>query len=320
MRTNPCRILALSVMGLACAASAVACGTDTRDGRTAGNPEATTPTSSALAGSFELPFGLIQPPGTVAIGRPAVFEHDLYEFKGVPVRAHSIRAAYRVTGADPVGVVRTWVDQLDGLALGQLSVRAAAESGSGPIERQPWIQVEGMTEYTGGPASDYVDLQLWVTGGDPILFVSIDRAGDLPPRDPTMVLDNAGHPPPPRSVVNDRDRIAGDELFEEQGDVMPLPAGTWSLMPTLPTRIGTGGSTSVIAAEEADAAVRALLDEAKGLDSLGDVTEPVVTETNGIRVVEAGFVITAGGWSFDVVAVRAPQDPYATVYVTSSAD
>jgi hypothetical protein len=31
-------------------------------------------------------------------------------------------------------------------------------------------------------------------------------------------------------------------------------------------------------------------------------------------------VISAGGWGFDVVAVRAPQDPYATLYVTSAAD
>lgn len=320
MRTNPCRALALSVVGLVCAAGAVACGTDTGGGGRAGNPEATTPRSSALAESFELPFGLTQPPGTVAIGRPAVFEHDLYEFRGVPVRARSMRAAYRVTDADPVGVVRTWADQLDGLALDQVSVRAAAESGSGPIERQPWIQVEGTTEYTSGRAGDYVDLELWVTGGDPILLVSIDRVGDLPSGGPMLVLDDAGHPPPPRSVVADRDRIAGDELFEEQGDVMHLPAGTWSLMPTLPTRSGTGGSTSVIAAEEADAAVRALLEEAKSLNSFGDVTEPVVTETNGTRVVEAGFVITAGGWSFEVVAVRAPLDPYATVYVTSGAD
>jgi hypothetical protein len=40
----------------------------------------------------------------------------------------------------------------------------------------------------------------------------------------------------------------------------------------------------------------------------------------GTQIVEAGFVISAGGWGFDVVAVRASQDPYATLYVTSAAD
>ena len=52
----------------------------------------------------------------------------------------------------------------------------------------------------------------------------------------------------------------------------------------------------------------------------GAVTGPEVMERDGARIVTASFVITAGGWGFDVVAVRAPGDPYATLYVTSSAD
>jgi hypothetical protein len=36
--------------------------------------------------------------------------------------------------------------------------------------------------------------------------------------------------------------------------------------------------------------------------------------------VRGGFVIMAGGWGFDVVAVEAPGDGGATVYVVSYAD
>jgi hypothetical protein len=78
--------------------------------------------------------------------------------------------------------------------------------------------------------------------------------------------------------------------------------------------------SSVIAAEDADAAVQALLVEAQAVGEDGAVTGPEVTERDGARIVTASFVITAGGWEFDVVAVQAPGDPYATLYVTSSAD
>lgn len=91
-------------------------------------------------------------------------------------------------------------------------------------------------------------------------------------------------------------------------------------MPTLPTFGGTGGSTSVIAAEDADAAVQALLDEAQTVGQDGEVTGPEVTERDGARIISASFVICCGGWDFDVVAVRGPSDPYATLYVTSAAD
>jgi hypothetical protein len=311
--------LTATVVSLVGALGPVACGTDDPEGPSAldeGPPTTTVPT---IAQSFDLPFGLIQPAGIVPIGRPAVFEHELYSYNGVPVRRRLLRAAYRVTDPDPVGVLRAWVERLDGLTLDRLSVRAAAQSGSGPVERQPWVQVDGSTDSTGGVGGDFVDLQLWVTGANQILLVSVDRASDLQPQVPT-VSDEAGQPSAPRSIVDDRQRAAGDELFEEQGDVIHLPSGTWSLMPTLPTFGGTGGSTSVMAAEDAEAAVRALLEEAKSLSGFGEVTEPTVTDSNGTRVIEASFVIGAGGWGFDVVAVRGPQDPYATLYVTSAAD
>jgi hypothetical protein len=272
-----------------------------------------------IAESFDLPFGLVQPAGTVPLGRPAVFDHDVYYYNGVPVRGTSLRAAYQVTDPDPLGVVRTWVQHLDGLTLDQVSVHTAAQSGAGPIDYQPWIQAGGSSDSLDDAGFDSVDVQLWVTGTYPILLVSVTRSSDHPPRVPT-VSDNAGQPPAPRSVVDDRQRAAGDKLFAEQGDEVHLPTGTWSLMPTLPTFGGTGGSTSVLAAEDAEAAVRALLDEAKSLDDFGEATEPMITERDGTRIIKASFVISAGGWSFDVVAVRAPQDPYATLYVTSAAD
>jgi hypothetical protein len=294
----------------------VACGPDPGEGPAAIGEDAAT-TASTIAETFDLPFGLIQPAGVVPIGRPVVYEQDLYSYNGVPVRGRSLRAAYRVTDPDPVNVVRALVERLDGLTLDEVSVHAAANSGAGPIEHQPWIQADGYSEDGGG--RDFLGLQLWVTGDLPILLVAVDRASDLPPRTPT-VSDESGRPSAPRSIVDDRLRTAGDELFREQGDVVHLPRGTWSLMPTLPTSAGTGGSTSVIAAEDPEAAVRALLDEAKSLDGSGTVTEPKVTDMPGTQIVEAGFVISAGGWGFDVVAVRAPQDPYATLYVTSAAD
>jgi hypothetical protein len=311
------RILAGTLVSLVCPVGAVACGSEDVDGPSATGDGSVTTTVPLIAESFDLPFGLVDSDGTVPIGRPAVFEQDLYSYNGVPVRSSSLRAAYRVTDPDPVGLVRAWVERLGGLTLNEVSVRAATDSGAGPIEQQPWIQAEGSGGE--GGAQDFVGLQLWVTGELPILLVSVDRASDLPPREP-RITDEAGQPAAPRSIVDDLERTAGDELFEEQGDVIHLPSGTSSLMPTLPTFGGTGGSTTVIAAEDADAAVRAMLDEAQGLNEYGEVTEPKVTETNGTEIIQAGFVITAGGWGFDIVAVHAPQDSYATLYVTSTAD
>jgi hypothetical protein len=63
-----------------------------------------------------------------------------------------------------------------------------------------------------------------------------------------------------------------------------------------------------------------MLDEALGISATAHVYGPEASEVAGVRVVRAGFTIEAGGWSFDVVAVQAPDDPFATVYVTSAAD
>jgi hypothetical protein len=169
------------------------------------------------------------------------------------------------------------------------------------------------------PGGDYADLQLWATGSEPILLISIDRTGDDPAR-AAGIHDDAGDPPSPRSVVDDTERTTGDQLFSEQGDVVHLPEGTRSLMPTIPTFGGTGGSTSVLAAADGETAVRGLLDEAMALNDDGVATGPVVSEVDGTRVVHASFVITAGGWGVDVVTVQGPDDDYATAYVVSTAD
>jgi hypothetical protein len=296
----------LAAISMALITSLVACGDDS--GRAA--LSSTGADSHGLTGEpFPLPFGLVQLDGTAAIGRPVVYDHEPYTFNNVPVRVRSLRAAYRVTADDAVDVFRRWVGQLDGLALGEVCVRA----GTGPAE--PWVQASNC-DYAGG---DYADIQLWATGTEPILLVSLQRTGDDPARAPT-VHDDAGNPPAPRSVVDDTERTAGDQLFSEQGDVLHLPEGTRALMPTIPTFGGTGGSTSVLAAEDGEAAVNSLLDEAVAISDYGEVTDPVISEVEGMGVAYASFVITAGGWGFDVVMVTGPDDPYATVYVVSSAD
>jgi hypothetical protein len=287
------------VAGLAtCAASALACGGDKND--VAPAPVAASP----------LPFGLAQVEGTEPIGRPAVYDHALYEQEGVPVEGRSVLAAYRITAEDAPAVLRAWVDRLDGLAVGEVSIYAPGGPGA-------WLSAMA----SGGGDSDWADLQLWATEDGPILFVDIDRVGTEGPAAPA-VRDEAGNPPAPEPADAGRsDRVAGDVLFTEQGDAIHLPAGTRALMPTIPIPQGTGGSASVLAADDGEAAVRALIDEARSLGPPGAYLEgPELTDTDGVTVVRAGFTITAGGWGFDIVSVEAPDDETATVYVTSSAD
>jgi hypothetical protein len=52
----------------------------------------------------------------------------------------------------------------------------------------------------------------------------------------------------------------------------------------------------------------------------GQTDGPDERVVDGVTVITAHFVIMAGGWSFDVVSVRAPEDDAATLYVTSCAD
>jgi hypothetical protein len=118
-----------TVVSLLCTLGPVACGDDGAEQPSSLSDGAGT--ASTIAESFDLPFGLVQPAGAVPIGRPAVFEQVLHYYNDVPVRGTSLRAAYRVTDEDPLGVVRAWVERLDGLTLDEVQVRAASESGAG---------------------------------------------------------------------------------------------------------------------------------------------------------------------------------------------
>lgn len=297
------RRAAVAVLSVALVAASASCG----------DPASTGETSETGIESADLPFGLSVVDGTESIGRPGVVDEPSRTYDGQPVDARRLTAAFRVTADDPVAVVQSWVEQLDQLALDEVTVR----HGDAP---EHWIQVTGSTAYVPDePPGDWADLQLWATSDGPVLLVSIDRVrGER--RQPAVTDDVVGDAPVSSATIEQPERSAGDELFTEQGDTIHLPEGSRSLMPTIPTFGGTGGSTSVLAAPDPADAVAALLDEAMSLSEHGETSGPTESTVDGVEVVTGSFVIPAGGWSFRVVAVRAPEDDAATVYVTSAAD
>jgi hypothetical protein len=121
------RAISFVVVSTALVISLVACGHDSD--KTA-PPSESTVRAPPVSEHFVLPFDLVQLDGTVPIGRPVVYDHEPYTFDIVPVGIRSLRAAYRVTDDEPIGLFREWVGQLDGLALDDLSVHA----GTGPGE------------------------------------------------------------------------------------------------------------------------------------------------------------------------------------------
>lgn len=260
-----------------------------------------------------MPFGLRQVDGTAAVGRPASYEDVLVQYRGEPVRGRRLQAVYLVTQDDAVGAFRAWLDQLSVLPLDEVSVAA----GDGRLGQ--WLVASGSTTYRQDePFGAFAQLQLWATGAGPVLLVDVSvRDGADPARPTTSPLPPA---PRPEREVPDARAEAGDVLFTEQGQSLHLPHGTRGLLPTLPTPGGTGGSASVLAADDGDAAVRALLEEAQERSDAGEVRGPTTTVEDGVRVVRAGFVIPAGGWGFQVVAVRGQDDAAATLIVTSGAD
>lgn len=76
----------------------------------------------------------------------------------------------------------------------------------------------------------------------------------------------------------------------------------------------------MLAAEDGEAAVRAMVDEGLAHDSDGRASGLEVTQADGTEIVRGGYVRDAGGWSFNAPSVQAPSDPHATVYVSSCAD
>lgn len=279
--------------------------------------------------SYALPFGLEQLEGASPIGRPLVHEAVDVIYNDEPIPYVILQAAYRISDDEPVEVFRRWVAELATaeLALDEVSVRPP----NYPYD--PWMSASGDSAFTpDAPPGDGFSIQLWATSGEPILLVGARRRVDgEPPRAATVGEDAEAATPDPEPgdtlvvgpqghVVEETERAAGDPLFTEQGDTVHVPDLTRPLMPTLPTMSGTGGSTSLLAADDAEAAVRALLAEADALSDHDVVTPPSVTTYQDAQIVTGGFVIPAGGWGFSVVAIRAPGDPWATLYITSSAD
>jgi hypothetical protein len=306
-----------AVVGLVLAAGLGACGGSDDDGSDVHTGDAE-PGEAGAMGDIAMPFGLDEIEGAEPIGRPAVFDHVAVLDQEEPIMARSVKAAYRVTDDDPPAVVRTLLDQLDGLALDEASM-----FGSAGTATDPWIEASArQTTGTGEGYGDLVSMELWATDEAPILLVEVTRQTDdaAPPRTPTVEDDSTDAPPDPATGVESTARTTGEVLFTEQGTDIHLPEGTRALMPSLPIFCGTGGSSSVLAAEDGEAAVRALLDEASASSEHGETDGPATTTTDGVEVTQADFVIPAGGWGFDAVAVHGPDDPYATLYVTSCAD
>lgn len=297
-------VAAVAVLGLA------GCTADDPGGRAGERPP-------AEVGSHPLPFGLEQIEGIEPIGRPAVYDQTYDTADGEQV-VRRLVAAYRVHDDDPVEVFRRWADQFG----------ARVVDGRGPYEAAghwvvddplpgPWLGADWREPHPGRRLADSANLQLWTTDDDPVILVEVDRWSEGP-LEPAV---NERYVPsrPPVPVADTSPRGPGELLFEE-GRPIHLPPGTRSLTATFPTPAGTGGSWSVIAAEDGPAAVRALLDEAAAADEAGTVDEPTTTRLGDVVVHRAGFVVPAGGWSFSVVAVQGPGDDAATLYVRSGAD
>lgn len=291
-------------------AATVGCGSDDAGIATPTSHGQNVERESMLGDSFALPFGIIQPDGLEPIGRPADFDEVQVLLNGVPVEGHTLRAAYWVTADDPASVVRAWIDQFDELALDRVVIQRGKASGN------PWIEVNHYPSEsgTGVEPSDWVTMQLWATDDAPILLVDIHRVETATHEpDVTDDLDDLSNP---STVLTIDERAEGDPLFTVQGATLHLPPGTRALMPTIP--LASAGSSSMLAADDADAAIAALMTEASALSDYEEVREPVTNNANGVRVVQTAFVIPAGGWAFFVLAVEAPGDQYATLYITSA--
>jgi hypothetical protein len=320
------------LVGAAFLAMLVGCGEPGLVSDDAAETTVSAENESSIAPSFDLPFGLEHVEGTTPIGRPMILDQAIL-YEEVPIVSRSLDVAYRVTAEDPVAVFHTWVEQLAtrGLALDTIDVR----SGVDPTE--PWMTAQGSAEFVlGEPAGDHASVQLWATTGDePILLVGASRRvdGADEPRPATVVDRPSFSDDPERSpglgvegyrgvVVDEALPSVGDELFTEQGDTIHLPEGARALVPVVPVMAGTGGARAILAAEDAEAVIQALLDQATALGEQkgGSSSGISYEEHDGTEVLRGSFAIPAGGWGFGVTSVRAPGDPWATVYVSTYAD
>ena len=304
----PFGVLLVLAVGLASCTDDDARSTDRVDtGSGAGSDTTTTDAGDVGGGSYELPFGLRAVDGLTAIGRPAVSPSVDPTAPG----SVELTAAFRVDADDPAGAFDAFVGQLgqsDELRFGDVSV----DSSDGD-RTDPWLSA-------GGEGRDYLDLQLWTTEDRPILLVTVIQR----PGDGDAEATTAGGPvdagDPPASSLAWDERADGDVLFDEQGTDIHVPVGGRALAPTVPVFCGTGGSFSVLSADDGRAAVDALVAEAQASSSDGQTDGPDERDAGGVKVVTADFYIPAGGWSFDVVSVQGPDDGSATLYVSSCAD
>ncbi|HEX4901629.1 MAG TPA: hypothetical protein VFV42_02400 [Acidimicrobiales bacterium] len=218
---------------------------------------------------------------------------------------------------DPDAVLRSWAQQLAPLGMGDVLLRAGE-----PLDAlSAWGEIGVQSGWVGGsPGPGWVDVQLWATEGEPILLVSIDRFPDVDRVESTVVDDGGSLEPPPDPSVGARPPAPGDELFDEGSDVIHVPEGARALMPSIPTTRGTGGSTSLLAATDERAVIQRMLDEAVAQNEYHEVSPVEVEEQDEVTVTKGRFVVPAGGWEFQVVAVRVLGEPDAMVWVQSAAD
>jgi hypothetical protein len=262
--------------------------------------------------SYPLPFALEQVEGTRPLGRPVVHERVLLVYAGTPINGTELDAAYRVTG-DVAEVLHGWLEQI--AAFGTIPTINAFVAGTGDGRS---AGAEGRSYAPG--SGEYLKLRISVTQDGPLLVVHYQRPHDQPLDDGLSTEVKEVSEASPGRVIGHEARRSGDPLFEEQGATIHLPPGTRAITPSSAIEVGTGGSATFLVADDPLAAIRAMIDEAVDSSDERYRVEPVETTEGDLRVITAEFVIPAGGWGFDVVAVQGPGDPVATMFVRSSAD
>lgn len=254
-----------------------------------------------------LPFGLQQIDGTEAIGTPAVIEEESYEYQGKQIRIRSVRAAFRVTSDDPGDVFRRWVEQLDVLAITQVDVTAGRAAG------EPWLSGLGFAPFEeDGPPPDSATLKLWATDDDPLLFVEVTHAGREDDSDLRIGGARGRLPSPPPLKANKPSE--GEALFQFGDDDLRVPDGASGLTPLLPD--ATGGGVVVLAADDMDAAVEALLEEAQKNEPDGELSPAVEDQADGVRTVSADYLVLGDRDALRIVGVESADDGEATLYVS----
>lgn len=302
---------------------------------------------------YSLPLGLERVPGTSSLGRPMVIRHgdDASSQQEVDEQIQ-VRALYEVDSADAEAAYRAWMDQISSITGGVTATTVISVH-----ETEKWVETTFATVEEGSglllsqlSSTDGATLRLWAADPRPILEVDLELSAHLEdpatrPLEPVAgaeqiadtqaAIDDLSYdsgptvhvgadftwPSPPEKSLPADAREEDDVLFAEQGDSMHLPSGARTLSPTLPISAGTGGSFTVIAADDGPGAVRALLDEAEGHAGNPEAVDgPTASEVDGITLVRGYFNIDAGGWGFEVVSVQGPEDETATLYVRSWAD